>query len=81
MRRMNVRFTQIEECIRKSLFAIDVLPRNPLPGEELLLQLVKEDAVAMGKEASRIEFALIFESVLPDPMGELSRHRGSPRLD
>lgn len=29
MRRLNVQFSQIEECIRKSLFALPGLPRNP----------------------------------------------------
>jgi hypothetical protein len=75
MRRLNVQFTQIEECIRLSLFAVDTLPRNPPleRGEELLLQLVKQDAVKLGKEHQRIEFALIFDWVEPDPTGEISR--------
>jgi hypothetical protein len=75
MRRLNVQFPQIEECIRKSLFAIDGLPSShPLrKGEELLLQLVKEDAVRLGKQGARIEFALIFDHVEPDPTGEFSR--------
>ena len=75
MRRLNVRFTQIDECIRKSLFALATLPRNPplRQGEELLLQLVLEDARRMGKEHSRIEFALIFDHVERDTTGALSR--------
>ena len=75
MRRLNVQFSQIEECIEKSLFALPNLPRNPplVRGEELLLQLVKADAVPLGKEKSRIDFALIFDHVEPDPTGELSR--------
>lgn len=75
MRRLNVRFSQIEECIRTSLFALDNLPRNPPleKGEVLLLQLVKEDAVAMGKLDQRIEFALIFDRYSEDPLGTLSR--------
>lgn len=75
LRRLNVRFTQIEECIRLSLFAVDALPQNPplQPGEELLLQLVKADAVDLSKLASRIEFALIFDHVQEDPSGEISR--------
>jgi hypothetical protein len=54
---------------------VGALPASPplVQGEELLLQLVKEDAVRMGKEKSRIEFALIFDHVIPDPTGELSR--------
>lgn len=75
MRRLNVRFSQIEECIRTSLFALDFLPRNPplQKGELLLLQLVKEDAEAQGKLDSRIEFALIFDSVELDRDGSISR--------
>lgn len=75
MRRLNVRFSQIEECIRTSLFALDALPRNPPigPGELLLLQLTKDDAAAMGKLDSRIEFALVFDRVELDPDGSISR--------
>jgi hypothetical protein len=75
MRRLNVRFTQIEECIQKSLFAVPALPANPLlrRGEELLLQLVLEDAKRLGKEDSRVEFALIFDHVEEDPTGAISR--------
>lgn len=75
MRRLNVQFTQIEECIQKSMFAIDMLPRNPPleRGEELLLQLTMADARRLGKETSRIEFALIYDSYAPDPSGEISR--------
>jgi hypothetical protein len=75
MRRLNVQFTQIEECIRTSLFAVEALPRNPPlePGEELLLQLVKTDADKLGKLDSRIEFALVFERAEEDPSGDLSR--------
>jgi hypothetical protein len=75
MRRLNVQFSQIEECIRKSLFAIDGLPANPRleKGEELLLQLVMADADRLGKQGSRIEFALIYDHFEADPTGELSR--------
>jgi hypothetical protein len=75
MRRLNVQFTQIEECIRKSLFALPNLPANPplRRGEELLLQLVLSDAKRLGKEDSRIEFALIFDHVEEDPTGRISR--------
>ena len=60
MRRMNVRSSQIEECIRTSLFAVDELPRtHPLVhGELLLLQLAKDDARREGKLSSRVEYAL-----------------------
>ena len=75
LRRLNVRFTQIEECIRLSLFAVDMLPKNPPlhDREELLLQLVREDAAGLGKLDSRIEFALIFDHVKEDPTGQISR--------
>ena len=75
MRRLNVRFSQIEECIRTSLFAVDNLPVNPplQRGELLLLQLVKEDAARIGKLDRRIEFALVFERVSEDPTGAISR--------
>lgn len=75
MWRLNVQETQVEECIRTSLFAIDVLPRNPplKAGDLLLLQLVKDDAERLGKLKRRIEFALVFERAIPDPTGELSR--------
>jgi hypothetical protein len=75
VRRLNVQFTQIEECIRLSLFAVDVQPQNPplQPGEELLLQLVKTDAERLGKLDARIEFALIFERLGEDPTGDVSR--------
>jgi hypothetical protein len=74
MRRLNVQFTQIEECIRTSLFAADALPKNPPleAGEILLLQLVKTDAAHLGKLDSRIEFALVFERAEPDPTGAIS---------
>jgi hypothetical protein len=70
-----VRFTQIEECIQKALFAIDTLPRTPplQRGELLLLQLVKQDATKLDKEDSRIEFALVFDHSDPDPDGSISR--------
>jgi hypothetical protein len=75
MRRLNVQFSQIDECIRKSLFALPTLPRNPplRKGEPLLLQLVLSDARPMGKEDSRIEFALIFDAVEEDRTGDVSR--------
>lgn len=75
MRRLNVQFTQIEECIRLSLFAVDMLPQNPPLelGEELLLQLVKVDAQDLGRLDSRIEFALVFDHVQEDPTGDISR--------
>ena len=75
MRRLNVRFAQVAECIEKSLFAVDALPRNPplKQGELLLLQLVKSDSASLGKLESRVEFALVFDHVQRDPSGLLSQ--------
>lgn len=75
MRRLNVQFSQIEECIEKALFAVDALPRNPplKPGELLLLQLVKADADRLNKLGSRIEFALVFDHAERDVGGTMSR--------
>jgi hypothetical protein len=75
MRRLNVQIGQIEECIRTSLFAVDALPRNPPleKGELLLLQLVKADAVRLGQAAKRVQFALVFERVVEDATGSMSR--------
>lgn len=75
MRRLNVRFTQIEECIEKAIFAVDSLPRNPAlqRGEILLLQMVKNDAARLGKLSMRVEFGLVFEQVQHDPTGALSQ--------
>lgn len=72
MQRLNVRQSQIKECIEKSLFAVDRLP--PLQkGEILLLQLVKSEALELGKLHSRIEFALVYDHYEVDHIGEISR--------
>lgn len=75
MRRLNVQFTQIEECIRTSLFAVAALPASPSleRGEELLLQLTKEDAEKIGKLDRRVEFALIYDHYGEDVDGSISR--------
>lgn len=75
MRRLNVREAQIDMCIRESMFALSDRPRNPelQPGELLLLQLVKEDALRLRKIAHRIEFALVFDRLEPDHDGTISR--------
>lgn len=75
MRRLNVQFSQIEECIRTSMFAVDMLPANPPlePGEPLLLQLTKADAAQHGELERRIQFTLIFDHAVPDPTGAISR--------
>lgn|GEM_PF-506468 len=76
MRRLNVRLAQIDECIRSSMFALDVRPANPAleRGELLLLQLVKQDAILTEKLRSRIDFALVFDRIEPDVDGSISRH-------
>jgi hypothetical protein len=75
MRRLNVRQAQIDECIRSSMFALSERPQNPelQPGELLLLQLVKTDAIRLGKLHERINFALVFERIERDYDGSLSR--------
>jgi len=72
MQRLNVKSTQIRECIEKAMFAVDREPRFN-SGEILLLQLVKSEARELGKLQSRIEFALIFDHYEPDHTGEISR--------
>lgn len=71
MQRLNVRSTQIRECIEKSMFAVDRLPRFT-SGEILLLQLVKSEARDLGRLRSRIEFALVYDHYEQDHTGEIS---------
>lgn len=75
MRRLNVRPAQIDECIQQSIFALSARPQDPelSPGEPLLLQLVSTEAKRMGKEHSRIDFALVFDRLVPDYDGTISR--------
>jgi hypothetical protein len=75
MRRLNVRLAQIDECIRHSMFALNSRPANPelAPGELLLLQLVKQEALREGKMRSRIDFALEFDRLELDLNGTISR--------
>jgi hypothetical protein len=72
VQRLNVKQSQIRECIEKSLFAVDRLPPL-LKGEILLLQLVKSEALELGKLHSRIEFALVYDHYEIDHTGEISR--------
>ena len=72
MQRLNVRSTQIRECIEKSMFAVHRRPRFN-SGEVLLLQLVKAEAQAFGKLGSRIEFALVYDHYEQDHTGEISQ--------
>jgi hypothetical protein len=57
------------------MFALSARPMNPelIPGEVLLLQLVKQDAAYEGKLHSRIDFALVSDRLGPDPDGSISR--------
>jgi hypothetical protein len=73
VQRLNVRQSQIKECIEKSLFAVDSKPNYP-KGEILLLQLVKQEAILTGKLHSRVEFALIYDHYEIDYTGEISRY-------
>lgn len=72
MQRLNVRQSQIRECIEKSLFAIDQTPHFQ-KGEILLLQLVKDEARDIGKLHARIEFALVYDHYEVDHTGDISR--------
>jgi hypothetical protein len=72
VQRLNVKQSQIRECIEKSLFAVDSKPYYP-KGEILLLQLIKSEAFELGKLHSRIEFALVYDHYEVDHTGEISR--------
>src|SRR4030042_1000742 len=72
MQRLNVRQSQVRECIEKSLFAIDQTPHFH-KGEILLLQLVKNEATSLHKLQARIEFALVYDHSEVDHTGEISR--------
>lgn len=73
MQRLNVRSSQIRECIEKSMFAVNNRPRFAR-GEILFLQLVKSEAQALGKLTARIEFALIYDHYERDDTGDISRY-------
>ncbi|MDD5529721.1 MAG: HNH endonuclease signature motif containing protein [bacterium] len=74
--RLNVRSTQITECINSWKFALDSKPRNPeiQKGDVLLLQLVASDADKFDKRNSRIEFALYFDHYEQDYDGAISKY-------
>jgi hypothetical protein len=74
--RLNVKETQIGECIRSKKFAFDTKPRYPEidTGDYLLLQLVSADAARLEKSNARIEFALIFDHYEEDYDGSISAH-------
>jgi HNH endonuclease len=75
MRRLNVRLTQFQKCVDESLFAIATNPVNPplAQGELLLLSLTSADAQRLGKQHSRIEFAVVFDHLEADSDGSKSR--------
>jgi len=72
--RLNVKVTQIGECIHSRKFAVDSRPRNPemQKGDILLLQMVLVDARRVGKQSQRIEYALIFDHFEEDYSGTMS---------
>ncbi|MDD2890878.1 MAG: HNH endonuclease [bacterium] len=74
--RLNVRTSQITECIHSKKFALDSKPRNPeiQKGDILLLQLVASDADKFDKRDSRIEFALYFDHYEDDYDGTISKY-------
>ena len=74
--RLNVKETQVGECIQYRLFAFRTRPTNPeiQKGDILLLQLVSVHARKLGKENSRIEFALVFDHYTEDYDGSISSH-------
>ena len=74
MRRLNVQFNQIGECIRLSMFAMAHKPQNPplQKGEILLLQVTKttiQDPARLG----RIQFAIEFDRIEEDARSESLR--------
>ena len=71
MQRLNVRQTQIKECIENSLFAVNHVP-NFQRGELLLLQLVQQEALH-ARRSHRIEFALVYDHFEMDHTGNISR--------
>jgi hypothetical protein len=71
MRRLNVRAAQLDACVELARFALAAIPKNPKikKGEILLLSLVAEDALPLGKLKCRVEWCLIYESPEGDPDG------------
>ncbi|GJL58113.1 MAG: hypothetical protein NPIRA03_09700 [Nitrospirales bacterium] len=75
MRRLNVRAAQLDSCIKNRRFALATQPQRPklFPGEILLLDLVLEDALTLGKKDSRIEWVLLFNNYQRDSDGSKSK--------
>jgi hypothetical protein len=72
MYRLNVAAEQIEECVRKGMFALSFRPQIEV-GEILLLQLKKSDWKLQGEKGGRIQYALVFEHVEHDFEGKISK--------
>lgn len=72
MYRLNVAAEQIEECIKRGMFALTFKPQINV-GEILLLQLKKSDWEAKGSVGGRIQHALVFQRAEQDQEGLLSR--------
>lgn len=76
IRKLNVQATQLENCVRLSMFALPNLPKYPFErGDILLLQVVKKDA---RDPHARIRFALVLDRVYEDVHGESERIWGRP---
>jgi hypothetical protein len=75
MYRLNVAAEQIEECVRKGMFALSFRPQIEV-GEILLLQLKKSDWKLQGEKGGRIQYALVFEHVEHDSEGKIARNIG-----
>lgn len=74
MRRLNVQFNQIGECIRLSMFAMEHKPATPplQEGEILLLQVTKNTSYNL-TISQRIQFAIEFDRIEEDVRDESLR--------
>ena len=74
MRRLNVRTPQLDSCIENLRFALASQPQQPklVRGELLLLDLVHQDALACGKQDSRVEWVIVFHHFERDRDGSKS---------
>lgn len=72
MYRLNVGIEQIDECVRKGMFALTYEPKISV-GELLLLQLKKSDWKSQGANEGRIKYALVFQRAEHDQEGHISK--------
>jgi hypothetical protein len=72
MFRLNVGAGQLQECVSRGMFALSGKPRICI-GEVLLLQLKKSDWQAERSNEGRIRHALIFQHLVHDIDGSISR--------